>query len=222
MSNPDFVHRFLRRTLSYGVAAIVFAGLMTVGIHAQTPEPVSQSLTAFDSAVNDYVRMHRRLEQQIGRIEFGTPVPEINRMIHELAAAIREERRYARQGDIFSPAIARVLVTRINAALLEHGYTADDVRAQGRVEGVNYGRVKLQVNDTFPWVLAVAMFPCTIEALPPLPPELQYRIVGENLVLIDVHASLIVDILPNALLDFTMRDSAGRSPVLAVPAEPTR
>lgn len=50
------------------------------------------------------------------------------------------------------------------------------------------------------------MFACVIEALPPLPAELQYRIVGDDLVLIDVHASLVVDILPRALLDLTMAD----------------
>jgi len=37
--------------------------------------------------------------------------------------------------------------------------------------------------------------------LPALPPELQYRMVGRDLVLVDVHASLIVDILPQALAD---------------------
>ena len=49
------------------------------------------------------------------------------------------------------------------------------------------------------------MFPCVIAALPPLPPELQYRIVGDTLVLIDVHASLIVDLLPRALVETTIR-----------------
>jgi hypothetical protein len=44
------------------------------------------------------------------------------------------------------------------------------------------------------------MFPCVLQALPPLPPELHYRIVGSTLVLIDVHADLIVDVLPYALV----------------------
>lgn len=72
---------------------------------------------------------------------------------------------------------------------------AADVLAHGRVAGVDYARVRLQLNDTFPWILGVAMFPCLIDALPALPSVLQYRIVGRDLVLIDVHASLIVDIL---------------------------
>jgi hypothetical protein len=187
------------------VVVFVLMVLTTAAAHAQSPDPAAQAVATFENTTQDYVLMHRRFERQIGPIELSTPVAEINRMIHDLAAAIRAERRDARQGDFFTPGLAQVLRARINDALLEHHYAADDVRAAGRVDGVNYERVRLQVNDTFPWVLAVAMFPCVIEALPPLPVELQYRIVGDHLVLIDIHASLIVDILPHALIDFTAR-----------------
>jgi hypothetical protein len=50
------------------------------------------------------------------------------------------------------------------------------------------------------------MFPCVTGALPPLPTELQYRIVGDSLVPVDVHASLTVDILRNALAGLTVLD----------------
>jgi len=43
------------------------------------------------------------------------------------------------------------------------------------------------------------MWPCIIEALPPLPDELQYRTLGRDLVLVDVHANLVLDILREAL-----------------------
>ena len=55
------------------------------------------------------------------------------------------------------------------------------------------------VNGRFPWMRGAAMWPCIIDALPPLPDELQYRIVGRDLVLVDVHANLVVDILREAL-----------------------
>lgn len=203
--NITLARRFGMPALLWRVAAPSFMVLMAAGAFAQSSEPELQAIAAFESATHDYVLVHRRLEQQIGSIEFGTPVAEINRIIHELGAAIRVERAGARQGDLFMPALARILRVRITDALLEHGFTADDVRIAGRVERVDYARVRLQVNDTFPWVLAVAMLPCVVEALPPLPPELQYRIVGDDLVLIDVHASLIVDILPHALVDLTAR-----------------
>lgn len=171
---------------------------------AQPFDPALQALTAFEDSTRDYALMHRRLESQIGSIEFGTPVPEINRLIGELATAIRAERRDARPGDFFTPALAQVLRARIQDALVEHGLTADDARVASRVAGVDYQRVRLQVNSTFPWILGAAMLPCVIEALPSLPSELQYRMVDDALVLVDVHGSLIVDILPHALADLTV------------------
>lgn len=45
-----------------------------------------------------------------------------------------------------------------------------------------------------------AMIPGLIlEVLSRLPSELRYRFVGPDLAIVDVHSSLIVDVLPNAL-----------------------
>jgi len=187
------------------VVTLLVMVVMTVAAYGQSPEAATQAVTAFERTAQDYAVMHRRLERQIGPIELGTPVEEINRRIRELATAIRAERIDARPGDFFAPALGDLLRARINEALLEDHYTADDIRSAARIEGVDYGRVRLQVNDTFPWRLAVAMLPCVIRALPAIPPEMQYRIVGEDLVLVDVHAGLIVDILRNVLVDLTPR-----------------
>ena len=92
----------------------------------------------------------------------------------------------AKQGDFFTPAVARQLRGRIYDALLANGLTASDVRIASRVDGVDSERIILNVNDTFPWILGAATFPCVLEVLPALPPELQYRIIGNDLVLIDV------------------------------------
>lgn len=43
------------------------------------------------------------------------------------------------------------------------------------------------------------MWPTLLRALPALPAELEYRFAHRDLVLIDVHASLVVDILEDAL-----------------------
>ena len=185
--------------------ALSFAVLIGPPALAQVPGAATNALNAFENQVQDYARLHRRLEQQIGPIELTTPIAEINRRIVALAAAIRAERGDVRQGDFFTPVLTHLLRARVNDALLMQDFTADDVRHAGRVDGIDYGRITLRVNDTFPWVLAVGMFPCVIDALPPLPPELQYRIVGDDLLLIDIHASLIVDILPGVLTDLTMQ-----------------
>jgi hypothetical protein len=57
----------------------------------------------------------------------------------------------------------------------------------------------LTVNGAFPWLAGNAMWPFMIETLPALPAELEYRFVGRDLVLLDVRAELVVDILPAAL-----------------------
>jgi hypothetical protein len=53
----------------------------------------------------------------------------------------------------------------------------------------------------YDWRLGAWMWPALLQVLPPLPPDLQYRIVDDDLVLIDLRASLVVDILEDALED---------------------
>jgi hypothetical protein len=187
-------------------AAVFFvAALAAATAFAQSPMPPTPAVQAFESATRDYVQMHRRLESQIGVIHLNITVAELNRIIQELAVAIRAERPDATQGDFFTPALAPELRSRIAHALAMNGFTAADVRASEQRDAIDAGAVVLRVNGTFPWVLGTAVFPCVIAALPPLSPELQYRFVGDALVLIDVHASLIVDLLPHALVEMTER-----------------
>ena len=186
------------------LAALGFAAGIAPPAPAQSSFAPSPATVAFVAATRDYAAMHRRLESVVGRIEINSSADEINRSMAALAAAIRAERRDARQGDFFTPALGRELRARINDALLDHDYTAEDVRASARVDTIDSREFRPEINGPFFWVLAAAMFPCVIESLPPLPPELQYRIVGNDLLLIDVHASLIVDFLPEALIEMTI------------------
>lgn len=183
------------------ITYVLALGLFATGALATAQESVSSSqpVATFVASINDYVAMHRRLEKISGPITLGSSVESINRSIEALAAAIRIERSQALQGDLFTPALAREFRVRISDALLDHPPTAAEVIASQPAHGFDPYAAVLKVNATFPWVLAAATLPCIVAALPPLPSELQYRIVGNDLVLVDVHASLVVDILPNAL-----------------------
>ena len=60
--------------------------------------------------------------------------------------------------------------------------------------------VKVQVNAVYPENVPLQSTPPSILInLPKLPPELDYRIVGHNLVLRDVGANIIVDYIPGAI-----------------------
>ena len=56
--------------------------------------------------------------------------------------------------------------------------------------------MKVDVNTVYPTTMPLATCPpALLRKLPDLPPELEYRLVGHNLILRDVQANLIVDIL---------------------------
>ena len=179
-----------------GAVMVLLSGVAAVG---QPQYPESDEVRQFVAATRDYAWMHRRIESAIGPLEINADIHRIDRAVVQLAAAVRVERANARLGDLFTPALAHELRVRIADALAAHEFTAADVRAAEAADGTDPSLVTLSVNGPFPWIYASGMFPCVLEALPALPPELQYRIVGDTLVLVDVHASLIVDLLPSAL-----------------------
>ena len=186
------------------VIVLLVAGTMTV--QAQPTAPVSGPEQAFITATREYAALHRRIEQELGPIEINADPATIRRAVEAMANAMRAERWDAKQGDFFTPALASELRQRVNSALIEHGFTSDDIRFAEWLDGIDPSTAALAVNGAFAWKFGSAMFPCVIAALPPLPPELQYRVVGNTLVLIDIHASLIVDLLPNALIETTVTD----------------
>ncbi len=181
------------------VASLLIVLLAGAGAVAQEPFAGSDGLLSFVRAAEQYVFMHRRLERQLPPLEVNANPETIGRAIDAMAAALRAARPEARQGDLFNAAVQATIRTRIARALRTHGFTPADVLDAELAEGIDGPPVALRVNGSFPWRSATAMFPAILEALPPLPPELQYRIIGDDLILVDVHASLIVDILPRAL-----------------------
>jgi hypothetical protein len=183
------------------VAALFFMMLIATGTAAfAQPEPAeSPEIRAFVAATHNYAWLHRRLEANLPTLDVNANADTINRLVQQMAAAIRAARVDAKTGDFFTDDVAPELRRRIAEALAVNGLTPADVFAAEAREGVDPAMALLEINRPFPWLSATAMFPCVLKALPELPPELQYRLVGNTLVLVDVHASLVVDLLPYAL-----------------------
>lgn len=175
--------------------------IVAAGPSAAQTVPVTddEAVQQFQQAVDDYVLMHRYLERQLPAMKVTADTETLRQSIAAMAAAVRMARAGAKQGDLFSPAVAEVLRDRIARSLQRQGLTPFDVRADQLADTGPAGAPVLKVNGSFPWKLAAGMNPALLQALPPLPPELQYRMVDSDLVLIDVHAGLMVDILPYAL-----------------------
>ncbi len=106
-------------------------------------------------------------------------------------------RAEARQGDIFTPPVATYFKKQIENTL--QGPEGGKVRASLR-HAEPLPNVQLKVNAKYPRNLPLQSMPPTLlKNLPPLPKELQYRIVGATLVLYDVASGLVADFIPGAV-----------------------
>ena len=115
----------------------------------------------------------------------------------QTAEKSQQARPEAQRGDIFTPAVSAYFKKQIQSTL--HGPEGSRVRASLR-HAEPLPDVQLQVNAKYPKNLPLQSTPPTLlKNLPPLPKELQYRIVGSALVLYDMSASLVVDFIPGAV-----------------------
>lgn len=151
----------------------------------------------FERGVSDYVTMHRLLEGPLPTLDVSTDMRVVQRAMDALARQIQTARKDARQGDIFTDAVSRMFRRRIATCLAPEDLEAILAEQQ---EGGAIAFPRPQVNAVWPAAVPYDFVPPQLlAALPPLPPELRYRILGRALVLWDHHANLIVDFLPGAL-----------------------
>ena len=158
----------------------------------------------FQRSVADYVVLHRLLEISVPPLRVTTDVGEIQEAVKALGVRIQAARTTARQGDIITPEVARMFRRRIATCLTPAEWKAvfDDQRRDE--EGERVEPPPLSVNMEWPEQVPFDFVPPQLlQALPALPKELQYRIIGRSLVLWDHHANLIVDFLPGAFLPTT-------------------
>jgi hypothetical protein len=115
-----------------------------------------------------------------------------------LADGIRRARPNAGPGDFFSADVRVEFRRRIQHALESRNVSGFGVLTD--LERDSPARFcALTVNGNFDWRFGEMMPAALIDALPDVPWPLQYRFACRNLVLLDVDASLIVDVLPDAL-----------------------
>jgi hypothetical protein len=178
--------------------ARAFAAVVSLTLVA-TAAAQDSATAAFDRNVRAYVELRDRAVRHTAPLDVSTDPQEIERTSDALAARIRAARPSARRGEIFDSTIADALRHQIDATLRRQHYTAADLLREIR-SGAPTESARLAVNARFDWAYGAQMPGSVIAALPPLPDDLQYRFVGADLVLIDVPACLIVDILPDALV----------------------
>ncbi len=176
-------------------AAVLVLALMTVvgNAAAQSPpvNPQARALKDFADRTQAYLELHARVAKEVPPLEPGATSEAIEQHSRALADALRAARRSAREGDIFTPDVAPQFRRIIRRDLRERDL--DDAFAA--IQEVPIA-VTLQVNQDWPADAARATVPPRLlKSLYPLPPDLEYRFIDRHLVLLDIDAHIIVDIV---------------------------
>lgn len=187
-------------TLVARLATIAGLSTLLAGFGGGTvPRPTDprSPLAVFGERTVAYAVLQQELARALPPLEPTTDLRSLYRTRAKLAAALKAARPLARQGEMFTPAVAEVFRTLIAHALsgldseafLRDLYEGEEVPAGFRP----------RVHDVYPdW--AIHEFPVVLlDRLPMLPEELEYRLIGHDLVLWDVDADLIVDVLFDAI-----------------------
>ena len=153
-----------------------------------------QILRQFAAFLENYAQLHRRASESIPRALCGGPEElEIFRL--GVAQEIRRLRVREREGAIFTREVGTLLRRRLHTAAPHIRLGDEDAHIGPDGQLIRWVP---EVNGEYPPDFSIE-FSVLVQHLPPLPGEMEYRFVGRDLVLLDVVANLVVDVLRDAI-----------------------
>jgi hypothetical protein len=173
--------------------AFCSAGAVELGAgQAQDDAAIKQ----FDAAIAAYLALRQRLAEEVPGPTAESTATKLNQDSDALAAAIQRARAKAKPGDLFVlPAIPVIKQRVVDAVRREN---LGPVLAG--IDDEDSKPARPSIHMRFPAARPMATMPPSLLAvLPKLPSSLEYRIVGEFLILRDVEAALILDFIPAAI-----------------------
>ena len=154
---------------------------------------VGVATKAFMDRIAEYVKFHNNVEKMVPPLKETSDPAKIADREKALGAALIKQRPDAKQGDFFIPVYQPILAKIIRDDFAKRSMADRKALIVELPKGV-----KVTVNSVYPTTLPLATFPANLlKVVPELPPELEYRIVGRDLMLRDVTGNVVVDIMPN-------------------------
>ena len=186
------------RPFVYIFVALILAAALTAAAQAPSPSaPEQKLLSGFSKKAKDYMDLEHALAAD--KMKPTTDVAKLEHQRKLLRDAVQQSRPNARQGDVFTPAVAPVF-RKILAQVL-NGPDGEKIKASLR-HAEPGASARFSVNGEFPnqnGQPIQSVPPTVLQALPSLPKGLEYCIAGDTLALRDTSANMVVDFLPNAL-----------------------
>jgi hypothetical protein len=150
----------------------------------------------FDAAIAKYLALRKRLLEEVPGPVAESTAPKLTQASDALAAAIQRSRPKAKPGDLFVSPVVPVIKRRVVDTVRRENLGA----ALAGIDDEDTKPAKPSIHMRFPAAAPMATMPPSLLAvLPRLPASLEYRIVGDFLILRDVEAALILDFIPAAV-----------------------
>ena len=165
---------------------------------AQETNPDAKLQVDYQERIKKYVELHKNAAKDAPPIKETKDAAAIKAAQDALAAKIRALRPNARQGEIFTPEVAKLVRKLMHPQVT--GAQGAETKEAMKEDAPPPKAVPVKVNARYPDEQPLPTMPPNLLAnLPKLPEELEYRIVGKDLILRDVPANLIVDFIPAAI-----------------------
>lgn len=162
----------------------------------KTLAPANAVFTEFKENLQRYLDLRAGVEASLPKLTGTNDPKKIAERAALLASGIQAARRNAKPGDVFTPPVA-VEFRRILAADAATRTPADRANIMAEVPEKPPVVNALYPTDSPSGPAALPSFPPKLLAvLPELPDTVEYRYLGQSLVLRDASANLIIDYLP--------------------------
>lgn len=146
----------------------------------------------FTARIQRYYEMREAAGQGLRGLVITDDPDDIVREEVALARRIRQARGKAHQGEIFTPMISEQFRNALKPIVDE---TTREV-----IMDDNPGEFTRRIDARYPKTKSFSTVPANVLALlPRLPADIQYRFLGEHLILLDTRADVILDLMPCAI-----------------------
>lgn len=184
-----------RALANQGSPAPLPATTASVAPDGQPLNAMGAAILAFHKHLEIYMKLHNEAQAKVPNLKRTDDPAEISGREQALAEMIMTLRAGAQEGVVFAPDVQTHFRTIIQEDFGKRSLADRRALMHELPQGV-----KVSVNVIYPTTLPLITFPAALlQKLPALPPELEYRIVGRHLILRDVKANLIVDVLRDAI-----------------------
>lgn len=154
------------------------------------------ALATMNDRLKDYLAIHTRLEATLPKLPTNATPIEIDKNQRQFEALMRKTRATAKQGDIFTPE-AQPVIRRLVATVFD-GPEGAALKKAITDESPERKGAPLVVNARYPDDVPVSTVPPQIlQTLPKLTEDLEYRFVHDDLIILDSHAHVVADFIPN-------------------------